>query len=106
MTQEYLQMILALSGILILIGMLAYLARKKQLKSGLIDVVAYHSLGPRKGIAALRVGAEILIVGVTMTDIKLLTSFKASDLDATGVQSLQDRIAGLKSLKETIRESQ
>lgn len=105
MSPEYIQMLAALAGILVVVLLLGYLARRKQVKTELMNMVGYHSFGPRKGIAALKVGKEILVLGVTMTDIKLLASYKASDLDDTGMHALHERISNLKTLKENIIES-
>jgi len=41
-----------------------------------VKITGDQSLGPKKGIAMVKVGPEVLLVGVTTTDIKLL---KAKD---------------------------
>ena len=38
---------------------------------GMVVLVAGVAFGPRRGLAAVRVGREVLIVGVTNTDLKL-----------------------------------
>jgi flagellar biogenesis protein FliO len=43
--------------------------------------VAYHPFGPRRGVAALRVGSEVLVLGVTNTDLKLLRVLDASKVE-------------------------
>ncbi|MBF0537989.1 MAG: flagellar biosynthetic protein FliO [Nitrospirae bacterium] len=69
-----LQMLLALGGVVLLIYGIAYVLKKRQKKAGLINILDYVSFGPKKGIAAVKVGAEVLIVGVTPTDFRLLTT--------------------------------
>ncbi|KJU87061.1 hypothetical protein MBAV_000747 [Candidatus Magnetobacterium bavaricum] len=74
------QMSLALGSVIFLIYGIAYVLRKRQKKAGLISILEYVSLGPKKGIAAVRVGAEVLIVGVTPTDFRLLTTLSGKNL--------------------------
>jgi flagellar biogenesis protein FliO len=46
----------------------------------------YLAMGPRKGIAAVRVGAEVFIIGVTVNDFRLLKAIPGADfaIDAGG----------------------
>lgn len=74
MMDLYLQMGIALilvSGVIILFGLFV---KKRQDKEGLMKIMGYQSLGPKKGLAMVRVGREVLLVGVTATDVKLLKS--------------------------------
>ncbi len=74
MMDLYLQMGIALilvSGVIILLGLFV---KKRQDKEGLMKIMGYQSLGPKKGLAMVRVGREVLLVGVTATDVKLLKS--------------------------------
>jgi len=74
MMDFYLQMGIALilvSGSIVLFGLFV---RKRQDKEGLMKIMGYQSLGPKKGLAMVRVGQEVLLVGVTATDVKLLKS--------------------------------
>lgn len=78
MMDLYLQMGLALilvSGLILIMGLFI---KKRQDREGLMHVMGYQSLGPKKGIAMVKVGQEILLVGVTATDIKLLKSVDAA----------------------------
>jgi flagellar biogenesis protein FliO len=60
MTTVYFQMVAALVFVILLILGAGYLLRKKQNRFGLMDVVSYQSIGPKKGVAALKVGDEEL----------------------------------------------
>jgi flagellar protein FliO/FliZ len=74
MMDLYLQMGLALilvSGLIFLLGLFV---KKKQEKGGLMKVMGYQSLGPKKGMAMVKVGGEVLLLGVTANDVKLLKS--------------------------------
>ncbi len=70
------QIIGPLVFVIILIFLASYIYKKRQRKSGLMSLVEYTSIGPKKGVAALKVGKEILILGVTPTNLGLLKTFK------------------------------
>ncbi len=77
MIDLYLHMGIALalvSGLILLLGLFL---KKRQEKEGLMKVMGYQSLGPKKGIAMVKIGQEVLLVGVTATDIKLLKAMDA-----------------------------
>jgi flagellar biogenesis protein FliO len=72
MMDLYLHMGLALilvSGLILVLGIVA---KKKQERGSLMKVMGYQSLGPKKGMAMVRVGREVLLLGVTANDVKLL----------------------------------
>ena len=75
------QMAAALLFVLLLIVGAGYLLKKKQNRFGLMNVVSYQPIGSKKGVAALKIGDEILILGVTTNDMRLLKIFKNSELD-------------------------
>ena len=79
MMDLYLQMGIALilvSGLIVLCGLFV---KKRQDREGLMKIMGYQSLGPKKGLAMVRVGREVLLVGVTATDVKLLKSMDRAD---------------------------
>ena len=101
MTQIYFQIILALVAVVGLAFAIGFFLKKKQDNSGLIEVLAYQPLGFKKGISLIRVGKEVLVVGVTSTDFKLLKTLKEGDLESDeGVLNISDRINALRSIKE------
>ncbi len=104
MTDLYIQMILALGAVLGLILVMGFLARKRSSKAGLMQVLAYHSFGPRKGIAAVKVGREVFLLGVTTTDLKLLRTMNEADLRPEPQGDLAEKIENLRSLKEKLDE--
>ncbi len=106
MTQQYIQMIAVLGGVILLIILFGYLMKKKQTKSGvLINVVSYHPFGPRKGVAALKMGREVLLLGITQNDIKLLKSFSENEFEEKSTAEINTKIRMLKSMKERLNES-
>ncbi len=105
MTDLYIQMVIALAGVVGLIFIIGFILKKKQLKPGIINVVSYQPFGARKAIVALRIGKEILLVGITPTDLKLLKTYHEKDLEADTVRDLNDKLVRLKNIKETLYES-
>ena len=92
MTTAYVQMVAALVFVILLILGAGYLLRKKQNRFGLMDVVSYQSIGPKKGVAALKVGKEILILGVTSNEMRLLKTFRDDELDLPEKGGFADRL--------------
>jgi len=116
MTDLYLHMGIALilvSGLILLIG---YALRKRQGHESLMKIMGYQSLGPKKGIAMVKIGPEVLLVGVTATDIKLLKTMDPIHEEAsvpvprerTGsaiTADASENLQTLKSWKDTLKEA-
>jgi|Deesub1362A_J573_1020465.scaffolds.fasta_scaffold00398_23 flagellar biogenesis protein FliO len=100
MTGVYVQMVAALAAVVSLIFLLSFLYRRRQKAPGLMDIVAYQSLGPKRGIAALRVGGEILIIGVTPTDFKLLRTLDEKDFHTGDAVGIAEKLHRLRKIKE------
>ncbi len=106
MTEQYIQMIAALGGVILLIILFGYLMKKRQTKSGvLINVVSYQPFGPRKGVAALKMGREVLLLGITQNDIKLLKTFNENEFEEKTTAEINTKIRMLKNMKERLNES-
>jgi flagellar protein FliO/FliZ len=116
MIELYLQMGLALIFVSGLILTLGFFLKKRQEKESLMRVMGYQSLGPKKGIAMVRIGGEVLLVGVTATDIKLLKTVDAP-LEAPVAEEPRERTGGvitadasdklqtLKAWKDTLKDA-
>jgi flagellar biogenesis protein FliO len=104
MIGAYLQMAMALIAVIGLIAVTGYFLRKRQGKSSLMNVLAYQSFGPRKGIAALKIGPEILLVGVTSTDIKLLKAFSEHELEPEFAKEIDRKLHKLRTIKKRLNE--
>lgn len=100
----YLQMAVALAVVIGLIIIIAIVLKKKQSKSPLMTVLSYQSFGPRKGIAALKIGAEILLVGITSTDLKLLKTFDENELDPELVKDINEKLSKLRNIKKLLND--
>lgn len=104
MSDLYFQVITALGAVLGLIFLLAFFIRKRQVRDEIMKVIAYHPLGTRKGIAAMKVGEEVLLLGVTPSDIKLLRRYNASDIETEGIREISKKVMTLRRLKEGLSE--
>ncbi|HYA86424.1 MAG TPA: flagellar biosynthetic protein FliO [Nitrospirota bacterium] len=115
MIDLYLHMGVALilvSGLIFLLGLFI---KKKQDKSSLMKVMGYQSLGPKKGMAMVKVGQEVLLLGVTTNDVKLLKtlncldeetghprSFEPEKTDRVIVANSDDRLKKLRAIKDAL----
>jgi flagellar biogenesis protein FliO len=104
MIGTYIQVTFALIAVIGLIFSISYILKKRQNKPSLITVLDYHSFGQRKGIAALRVGAEILLVGITSTDIKLLKTIDENDFSPEVSKDISDKLLKLNSIKKLLND--
>lgn len=95
MTGTYLQVAAALLFVVFLIVAAGFVLKKKQNKFGLMSVVSYQPFGPRKGVAALKIGKEILILGVTQNDMRLLKIFKDDELELPEDKGFQGKFEKL-----------
>ncbi len=101
MTDLLLQTGAALAFVILLIAAAAYVYKKKKPGiPGLFHVAAYQPFGPRRGIAAVRVGREVLVLGVTNTDFRLLRVLDASVLDEGTAAAVADRVSRLRKMKD------
>ncbi|OIP35396.1 MAG: hypothetical protein AUK27_04420 [Deltaproteobacteria bacterium CG2_30_66_27] len=91
----------ALAFVILLIAAAAWVYRKKTPGDlGIIDLVAYKPFGPRRGIAAVRIGREILVVGVTNADIKLFRVIDAEEIKTGPAAAVADKVNRLRKIKE------
>jgi|WetSurMetagenome_2_1015567.scaffolds.fasta_scaffold108972_3 flagellar biogenesis protein FliO len=105
MISAYVQMILALAAVIGLILLLSMFMKKRQSRTGTVmNVVSYQSFGPRKGVAALKMGKEVLLLGITSNDVKLLKTFNENDFEEQTTAEMNTRIKMLKDMKERLHE--
>lgn len=97
MTGMYIQAAAALLFVVLLIVGAGYVMKKKQNRFGLMSIVSYQPFGPRKGVAALKIGKEILILGVTQNDMRLLKIFKDGELDIKENEGFQSKFEKFKN---------
>ncbi|MBI5634183.1 MAG: FliO/MopB family protein [Nitrospirae bacterium] len=102
MTETAIQMAFALGLVICLIYALSFVYKKKQKAANLLNLVAYQSFGQKMGIAAIRVGSEILVLGVTPTDMKLLKKIQERPGASQEVASIADKVKKLRRIKQEI----
>ncbi|HDH53532.1 MAG TPA: hypothetical protein ENH24_03495 [Nitrospirae bacterium] len=98
MTGTYIQTAAALVFVILLILGAGFIMRKKQNRFGLMSVVSYQPIGPKKGVAALKIGKEVLILGVTPNEMRLLKIFKDNELDLEKIDGFQSKLEQLKKM--------
>jgi flagellar biogenesis protein FliO len=99
-----LSFITALIGLVLSIAVFGFLYRRKKTQSNLINLVAYQSLGSKKGVAALQVGNEILVVGVMPNSLRVLKTLAATEVLENKEEAGFKRMEKLRRLKEEIDE--
>jgi len=104
MIGNYIQMSIALVLVIGLILVIGMAMKKRQAKSALMTVLTYQSFGPKKGIAALKIGSEILLVGITSTDLKLLKTYDENELDPELVRDINEKLNKLRNIKKLLNE--
>jgi len=75
-----LRLIAALSLLAGLLWLAVRLVRARRPGGSALRLVQYFPLGPRRGVAALRVYDEILVLGVTPQAIRILRRYRADEL--------------------------
>ncbi|QWR78500.1 FliO/MopB family protein [Candidatus Magnetomonas plexicatena] len=97
MTAAVIQMVFALMAVIAIIYGMSYFMKKRGKQGGFLTMKEYLPLGPKRGIAMVKAGADFLVLSVTQNDIRLLKTIKESSLDGqdfkvnldTEVKSLQ-----------------
>lgn len=99
-----LSFITALVGLILSMGVFGFLYRRKQKQSNIIQLVAYQSLGAKKGVAALQVGNEILVLGIMPNGLRVLKTLEAKEVLEKREEPFSDRVQKLRRLKEAVDE--
>lgn len=99
-----LSFITALVGLILSMGVFGFLYRRKQKQSNIIQLVAYQSLGAKKGVAALQVGNEIMVLGIMPNGLRVLKTLEAKEVLAKREDPYSDRVQKLRRLKEAVDE--
>jgi flagellar biogenesis protein FliO len=100
MMDSALSFITAAVGLVLSIVVLGFLYRRKQKQSNIINLVAYQSLGSKKGVAALQVGTDILVVGVMPNGLRVLKTIAADEVLEKKEDHFYEKLEKLRKLKE------
>lgn len=106
MITTYVQMAMALAAVVGLIVLMGFFLKKRQTTGGMMKVIAYQSLGPRKGLIAVKVGTEVLLLGVTSSDLRLLKTYGSDEIKTDSPKEAGSKLSKLKRIKETLYEHQ
>lgn len=98
MTGTYIQTAAALAFVIFLIVAAGHIMRKRQKGTGLMSIVSYQPFGPKKGVTALKVGKEVLILGVTPGEIRLLKTFREDELQLPEINGFQNKLEKYKAM--------
>lgn len=105
MIDMYIQMAIALVFVIGLIIAMGYFLKKKQSKAGIMTILSYQAFGPKKAIAAINIGKDILLVAITPTDLKLLKTYHQKELESDVTKDMSDKLVKLRNIKEGLYES-
>ena len=83
--------------VVLLIFAAGAILKKKQNRFRFMSIIGYQSIGPKKGVAALKIGKEILILGATSNEIRLLRVFKESELELSEPESFHSKLQRIRS---------
>ena len=111
MMNAYVQMAGALIGVVGVILAAGFFLRKKQGTTGIMKVLGYQPLGQKAGIAAVKVGTEVLLVGVTGSELTLLKTFPDGIVpegkkEQQTAQEISDTVKKLRTIKDTMYAAQ
>jgi len=87
------QISIALIFVILLILATALVYKKRYRGSGFISVEEYLSFGPKRGIAAIKIGREILIVGITPHEFRLLKTLDEEMTTALKLQKENEKLS-------------
>ncbi len=102
MTTALVQMIAALGLVVGLIFGIAFVYRKRAKSTGIVSLLSYQSLGQKVGIAAVKIGDEVLVLGITPTDFKLLRKIDAAGQVMRAEDGSAERLQKLRKIREAI----
>ncbi|MBF0457062.1 MAG: flagellar biosynthetic protein FliO [Nitrospirae bacterium] len=84
------QVFIALVMVILLIYAIAFAAKKRRGNSSFLGMLEYLSLGPKRGIAVVRVGKKALVLGVSQTDFKLLKTIGEQEVQEIAFKKTLD----------------
>ncbi len=89
MMDSYLQMLFAFGVVIGLLFILYGIAMKRrEVEKGLINIIAYKVLDHRRGVAVavMKIGSELLFIGVTPSDMKVLRTVRDTEFGEGGTE--------------------
>lgn len=85
------ELLKAMGALLIVLIVLVFVLRAVKGRilpqQGVIEMLHYQSLGPKRGLAIIRVAKEYLLVGVGDQGVSLLTKLEGNDIESALAKS-------------------
>ncbi len=104
MTEIYIQTVIAVIAVISIFFLFIVLFKRRQEKANLINVIAYQPFGQRKGVAALKIGKKVFVIGITANDLKLLETMEEIDIENEVVRNIHEKVKELKNWRAGIDE--
>ncbi|MFA5073228.1 MAG: flagellar biosynthetic protein FliO [Nitrospirota bacterium] len=102
MMYAYFQMALALAAVIGFIALIGFALRKQRMTGHAMRIVAFQSLGQRKGLFAVKVGTDVHLLSVTPADVRLIKTYASDAFKTEPSPEISDALQKLKSLKERL----
>jgi flagellar biogenesis protein FliO len=102
MIYAYLQMLIALAAVIGLIVLVGYFLRKKQATGSMMKILGYQPIGPRKGIVAVKVCDDVLLLSLTATDLRLLKTYDADQFNIVPETAPGAKETAFKTLRDKL----
>lgn len=106
MMDSYIQMLFAFGAVLgLLLIFYGFAMRRRQAERGLINIIAYRVLDSRRGVAVavMKIGGELLFIGVTPNDMKVLKTLQDGEVRNPKSETLS-QTSDFQALTSTIRK--
>ncbi|HMK44339.1 MAG TPA: flagellar biosynthetic protein FliO [Dissulfurispiraceae bacterium] len=101
---EMLKAMLALLFVLGLLVLVLKLVKGRILpQKGLIDLLHYQPLGPKRGLAIVHVAGEYLLLGMGDQGVTLLTKLQGDEIKAAIAEQKKPEPAGSQTIDERLR---
>jgi|WetSurMetagenome_2_1015567.scaffolds.fasta_scaffold00033_38 flagellar biosynthesis protein FliP len=83
--------------------LLRYLKGRMMTKNGIIELVHYQSLGPKKGVAIVKILKDYVVLGVADANISLLGKLNQAEVDAAMAEMRAGTEARTSGIRDFIR---
>jgi len=81
---ESIRILAVLFLVVVLVAGILWAMRSRRVGGGSFSLLHYYPLGPKRGVAAVKVYNEVLVLGITSHNVQLLRSFPASEIPEVG----------------------
>lgn len=101
------ELLKALLALVVVLGMLVlvlkYVKGRVMPQRGMIELLHYQALGPKRGLAVVRVTGEYLLIGVGDQSVSMLTKLEGDDVEEALKQATVQMQVGEGTLADRLR---